>query len=136
VDKTIKYNVAFSDAGEKGTFDSVLNLKWFIQAVKIHWLTQKLLWPSNFPSFSCGPSETWCRTLGGFMAHVKNHCYIWHSLDCMCNILSSMSLRDVDWLIYRKVLSLSLWAWQLWQDHYLTLSPTRNLESIFSLQFN
>ena len=34
----------------KETFDSVLNLKYFIQAVK-------LLWPPNFPSFSPGPLD-------------------------------------------------------------------------------
>jgi hypothetical protein len=35
--KVIKYNFAFcavGDAGEKGTFDSILNLKYFTQAVK------------------------------------------------------------------------------------------------------
>jgi hypothetical protein len=37
VGKTIKYNFAFcaaGDAGEKRTFDSMLNLKYVIQAVK------------------------------------------------------------------------------------------------------
>jgi hypothetical protein len=28
--KAIKYNFVFCDAGEKGTFDSVLNLKYLI----------------------------------------------------------------------------------------------------------
>jgi hypothetical protein len=46
VGKAIKYNFAFCavrDAGEKGTFDSILNLKYFIQTVKFPWSTQKLL---------------------------------------------------------------------------------------------
>ena len=38
---------------------SLLNLKYFIQAVKFRWHTQKLLWPPNFSSFACGPLETW-----------------------------------------------------------------------------
>jgi hypothetical protein len=36
--KAIKYNLAVcvvGDAGEKGTFDSVVNLKYFIHAVKL-----------------------------------------------------------------------------------------------------
>jgi len=63
VRKAIKYNFAFCAAGgaeERGTFDSVLNLKYFIQAVKLPRPTQKLLWPPNFPSFSSGFSETLC----------------------------------------------------------------------------
>jgi hypothetical protein len=75
VAKAIKYNFAFcaaADADEKETFDSILNLKYFIQAVKFRWPIQKLLWPPNFPSFSCGPLETWCRPLEGHMAHDEN----------------------------------------------------------------
>jgi hypothetical protein len=37
VGKAIKYSFVFcaaGDAGEKGTFDSILNLEYFIQAVK------------------------------------------------------------------------------------------------------
>jgi len=59
--KAIKCNLAFCavwDAGEKGTFDSVVNLKYFIHAVK-------LLWSTNFPSFSCGTLKTWCGPIGG-----------------------------------------------------------------------
>jgi hypothetical protein len=40
--KTIKYHFAFcarEDAAEKGSFDSVSNLKYFIQAVKLRWPT-------------------------------------------------------------------------------------------------
>jgi hypothetical protein len=46
VGKAIKYKFAFfaaGNAGEKGTFDSVLILKHFIQAVKLTWPAQKLL---------------------------------------------------------------------------------------------
>jgi hypothetical protein len=46
VGKAVRYNLAFCavvDAGKKGTFDSILNLKYFIQAVKYRWPTQKLL---------------------------------------------------------------------------------------------
>jgi hypothetical protein len=46
VGKAIKYNFVFcaaGDAGAKGTFDSVLNLKYFTYAVKFQWPTQKLL---------------------------------------------------------------------------------------------
>lgn len=46
---------AAGDAGEKGTFDIVLNSKHLIHAVKLRWPTQKLLQAPNFPSFSCGP---------------------------------------------------------------------------------
>jgi hypothetical protein len=38
--KSLKYNFAFCAAdyvGEKTTFDAVLNLKYFIQAVKFQW---------------------------------------------------------------------------------------------------
>jgi hypothetical protein len=65
--KAIKYNFAFcvaGNAGEKGTFGSIFNLKYFIQAAKFWRPTQKLLWPSCFLSCSYGPSETWCGLLG------------------------------------------------------------------------
>jgi len=42
VAKAIKYNFAFcaaADAEEKETFDSILNLKYFIQTVKFRWPT-------------------------------------------------------------------------------------------------
>jgi hypothetical protein len=29
--------------------------------------------PHNFPSFSCGPLETWRGSLTGHMAHFENH---------------------------------------------------------------
>ena len=64
--KAIKYNFAFCTAGaagDKGTFDSVSNTKYCIRAEKLRWPTQKLLWPPNVPSFSCGPSGTICPTL-------------------------------------------------------------------------
>jgi hypothetical protein len=57
VGKAMKYNFAFcavGDAGEKGTFDSVLNLKYFMHEVKFWWPTQKFLWSPNFMLFSCG----------------------------------------------------------------------------------
>jgi hypothetical protein len=59
--KAIKYNLAFcavGDVGEKRTFDSDVNLKYFIHAVE-------LLCSPNFPSFSCGTLETWCGPIGG-----------------------------------------------------------------------
>jgi len=37
---------------------SLLNLKYFIQAVKFLCPTQNLLWPPKFPSLSCGPIGT------------------------------------------------------------------------------
>jgi len=47
------------------------NIYWegkkIIHKAKFRWPTQKLLRHSNFPSFSCGPLETWC-------AHFQNHC--------------------------------------------------------------
>ena len=70
MEKAIIYNFAFcvaGDAGKEGTFDSVLNLKYFIPAVKFRWHTQKFLWSPNFPAFSCGTVETWCTV------HVKDH---------------------------------------------------------------
>jgi hypothetical protein len=62
VEKAIIFYFAFcvaGDAGEEGTFDSVLNLKYFIPAVKFQWPTQKFLWSLNFTTFSCGTLETW-----------------------------------------------------------------------------
>jgi hypothetical protein len=57
-------------AGDKGSFDSVLNLKYFIQALKVRWPIQKLLRPPNFPSFPCGRLETLCDRLGSHVTHV------------------------------------------------------------------
>jgi hypothetical protein len=77
VRKGIKYNFAFcasGDGGEKRTFDSVLTLKHFIQAVKYQWPTQNLLWPPNFMSLSCGPLETWHGPLQSHIIDVENHC--------------------------------------------------------------
>jgi hypothetical protein len=37
VGKATKYNFAYCAAGKRGTFDSILNLKYFIQAVKFRW---------------------------------------------------------------------------------------------------
>jgi len=57
----VKYSIALCAVGfarKKGTFDPILNLKCFIQAVKLRWPTQKLMRPPNFPSFFCGPLET------------------------------------------------------------------------------
>jgi hypothetical protein len=74
VEKTVKYNFAFcaaEDAGEEINFDSVLNLKYFIQTLKFRRRTQTFLWPPNFPSFSRGPLETWCDHLEGHTAHAK-----------------------------------------------------------------
>ena len=78
VAKTIKYHFAFcaaEDAEEKETFDSILNLKYFIQALKFRWPTQKLLWPPNFQSFSCGPLQNLCGPLEDHMAHVEKGWY-------------------------------------------------------------
>lgn len=49
---------------EMGTFDSILYLKCFIQAVKFQWPTQRLLWPLGN---SVWPQE-------GQWVHVENHC--------------------------------------------------------------
>jgi len=38
------YLLYYGDAGEKGNFYSILNLKYFIQAMQFWWPTQKLLW--------------------------------------------------------------------------------------------
>lgn len=45
---------ATGDAGLKKTFDSVLNVKYFIQA------EQNMPRPRSFPSFSCGSLEISC----------------------------------------------------------------------------
>ena len=48
-----KHYFAFSTvryAGERGTFNSILNLRYFIQAAKFRWPTPKFMWPPNFPS--------------------------------------------------------------------------------------
>jgi hypothetical protein len=60
-------------AGDKETFDSVLNLKHIIQALKFLLPTQKLLLLTNFPPFSCGPLVTWRASLSSRMARLKNH---------------------------------------------------------------
>jgi hypothetical protein len=74
VGNAVKYNFVFCaarDVGEKGTFDSILNLKYFIHAVKFQWPSQKLLWPRNFPSFPCDPLETRCGSLGGIWCTLR-----------------------------------------------------------------
>jgi len=51
VGTAIKYSFALCDtgnAGENGTCDSGLNLKYFIQVVKFLWPIQNLLWPTTF----------------------------------------------------------------------------------------
>jgi hypothetical protein len=56
--KAIKYNFAFcvvGDAGEKRTFNAILNLKCFIHAVKFRWPTQKLLCPPKFSFIILSP---------------------------------------------------------------------------------
>jgi hypothetical protein len=66
VGKSIKYIFPFCATGyavEKGTFDSILYMKCFIQAVKFQWPTQRLLWPPNSPLFSCGSKGAICTTL-------------------------------------------------------------------------
>jgi hypothetical protein len=58
VGKAIKFSFVFCSVGntwKKETFDSILNLKYFIHAVNFQWLAQKLLLPCNFLSLSCGP---------------------------------------------------------------------------------
>jgi hypothetical protein len=72
----MKYSFAFCAAGyatEMGTLDSVLNLKYFIQADKFRWPTQYLLLPRNIPSFSFGPLGIWCGPLWCLVAHVDTH---------------------------------------------------------------
>jgi len=44
----VKYNFAFftvGDAREKGTFDLIFNLKYFIHREKFQWPNKKLLYP-------------------------------------------------------------------------------------------
>jgi hypothetical protein len=58
VGKGIKYSFVFcaaEDAGEKGAFVSISNLKSFSQAVNFRWTTQKLLCPANFTSSPVAP---------------------------------------------------------------------------------
>jgi hypothetical protein len=62
VGKEIKNTFAFCAAGNTGwkaTSDSVLNLKYFIQAVKFRWPTQNLMCPSKFLLFYWDPLEIW-----------------------------------------------------------------------------
>lgn len=50
--KAIKYGFALcavGDAGKKGSLDTFLNLKYFIQRVKLRLPAQKLLWPPEGP---------------------------------------------------------------------------------------
>jgi len=51
-------------AWERGAFHSIVNIKYFIQSVKFRWPAPKLMWPPNFPSFSSGPLENRCGSLG------------------------------------------------------------------------
>lgn len=71
--KAVKYNFALCAAGEKGTFDSVLNFKYFINAVKFSWPIHKLLSPPYFPSFSCGPESYWGRLPSSPHTHTHTH---------------------------------------------------------------
>ena len=57
----------------KGIFDTILNFKYFIQAVKFWWPTQNIPLPHNFLSFSCGPLETCCGLLGVYKAKFETH---------------------------------------------------------------
>jgi hypothetical protein len=43
--------------GDKGTFDSVLNWKYSIQAAEFQWPTHKLLWPLIFRRPSVVPKK-------------------------------------------------------------------------------
>jgi hypothetical protein len=58
--------------GGKDRVYSFLILKYFIQAVKLRWATQNLLWYLNLPSFSCDPSVIWYGPLGGHTVHFEN----------------------------------------------------------------
>jgi len=55
---------AAGDVGERGTFPSGLNLKYFTQAFKFRWPTQELLWPTGNLMW---PSR-------GNMINFENHC--------------------------------------------------------------
>jgi len=68
----ITYNTAFCVAGDAGEkWPSIqfeiwnFCLKYFIHALLFRWPSRKLLWPPNFPSFSCGFLEILCGPLGG-----------------------------------------------------------------------
>jgi len=63
----IKHNFAFlcfGDAVERGTFELLLNIKYFMQTARFRWSAAKLMWPLDFPSFSCGPLEICCGPMG------------------------------------------------------------------------
>lgn len=121
--KAIKYTFAFcavGDSGERGTFDSVSNLKYFIHTAKFRWPI-KLLWPPNFLSFSCGPlggggrmyqlenhwskihtsEQVKCVTaahlLNNFMLLINQHAEsgFWSLLSCLFNIHWASAKRDV-----------------------------------------
>jgi hypothetical protein len=55
VGKAIEFNCALCAAAEKVTFDSVLNSKYCIHAIKFWWPTQKLLLLHHSPVAPWGP---------------------------------------------------------------------------------
>ena len=56
-------------------FSFFFKLQYFIQAMKFRWPTEKLLWPSIYPSISCGVSEMWCGSFEGHMTFFENNSY-------------------------------------------------------------
>jgi hypothetical protein len=76
--KKIEYNFTYcamegGGCRNMGIFDTILNFKYFFQAVKFWWPTQNIPLPHNFPSFPCGPLETCCGPLGVYKANFETH---------------------------------------------------------------
>jgi hypothetical protein len=60
-----------------------VKIELLYSGLKFRWAIQKLFWPPNFPSFSCGPLESWRGPLRGHN-HFENH---WYS-----DLLSTMAV--------------------------------------------
>ena len=63
--------LCFGDAGERGTCESFLNLKYFIQAAKFRSSCGPLI-SHHSP---VAPQKIWCGPLWGHTARIENHCY-------------------------------------------------------------
>jgi hypothetical protein len=96
-------------AGKRRTFNSILNLNYFMQALNFRWPTQKSLWPPNFPSYSCGPLEKWCGP------HFKYHCTNRTGFRRVCRVcLSHYVLLSRHLFLYAADTVLA-WTWvELW----------------------
>jgi len=73
INKLQLYLLCCGGCRNKGTFDTILNFKYLIQAMKFWWPTQNILLPHNFPSFSGGPLETCCGPLWVYKAKFETH---------------------------------------------------------------